>query len=168
MEVVVVMTVFLIILGGTQLTISSLQGRNERQRYINDFEGMTAFIAKARSYAQASRLNDSWGVKMIMQSSSYCGTSTKSNCLVIFKGADYGTRDPQYDEYLIFSSDLYRYDEPNNDDEIYYNKASGWGRGFDNASSTDATNFRLRTLSGTYDCKIMLGIFGAIYNSCES
>jgi hypothetical protein len=85
----------------------------------------------------------------------------------LFKGKDYATRDATYDEIVTFSNDLIRNEEVNNEKEIYYQQVTGFGRGFDNASNTDETGFRLRTVSGSYDCTIRVGIFGVVYNSCE-
>jgi hypothetical protein len=130
-------------------------------------EAIQTLIVKARTYAKTNRFNDNWGIKVLYSNTTGCNTTTATNCFVLFKGKDYGTRDSSYDEVVTFSKDLIRYDKVNTDSEIYYQQVTGYGRGFDSASNTDGTGFRLRTVDGSFDCTINVGIFGVVYNSCE-
>jgi Tfp pilus assembly protein FimT len=166
-ELIIVLAITAVIFAGAMMTVSSLKGQNGKQFYNSDMENIQALIIKAHTYARANRLNDNWGIKAFYQNATACGTTAASNCFVLFKGKDYATRDATYDEIVTFSNDLIRNEEVNNEKEIYYQQVTGFGRGFDNASNTDETGFRLRTVSGSYDCTIRVGIFGVVYNSCE-
>lgn len=167
-ELVVVIIIIAVVFAGGVASLNQFQGKNAKGSYNQDLENIQVFIGKARAYAKANRLGDNWGIKILMSSSTGCGTTSTVNCFVLFKGNDYGTRDSTYDEFLIFNSNLIRYDGTNNEREIYFQKVTGWGRGFDNATNTDDTGFRLRNSDGSYDCIVKIGILGVVYNNCES
>ncbi len=167
MEIIIVVAIFAVILSGAVMTVSQFKGKDGKNFFNEDMENIQALIIKAHSYAKANRFNDNWGIKAFYENATACGTLSKANCFVLFKGKDYTTRDASYDEVVTFSGTLIRNEEINNEQEIYYQQVTGFGRGFNNASNTDETGFRLRTVDGTYDCTIRVGIFGVVYNSCE-
>ena len=166
-EVIIVLVIFVVLFTGAVMTSSQLKGQNGKQFYNSDFESIQALIVKAHSYARANRFNDTWGIKVLYGNATGCKTSSSANCVVLFKGKDYATRNQEYDEVVTFSNDLIRNEEVNTDSELYYQQVTGYGRGFDNASNTDETGIRLRTVNGSFDCTIRVGIFGVVYNSCE-
>ena len=156
-----------VIMAGAAVSLSNIVGSANKQTYINDLESVQTLIAKARAYAKANRLNDHWGIKELIANATGCGTSASANCFVLFKGKDYATRNSSYDEVIVFNSNLSRWDDTNNENEIYWQKVTGWGIGFDNATNSDATGFRLRNSDGSFDCTVKVGIMGLVYNSCE-
>ncbi|MFH0873658.1 MAG: prepilin-type N-terminal cleavage/methylation domain-containing protein [Candidatus Komeilibacteria bacterium] len=166
-EIVIVVALMVVVMAGAGISINSIMGASNKRVYNNDLESIQTLIVKARAYAKASRLNDDWGIKELIANTTGCGATTATNCFVLFKGKDYAARSTDYDEVITFSSNLERYDNTNNESEIYWQKVTGWGRGFENASSTDGTGFRLRSADGTYDCIVKVGIFGVVFNSCE-
>jgi|GEM_PF-3726199 len=166
-EMIMVIVIFIVLFTGAVMTTSQLKGKNNKQFYNADTESIQALIAKAHTYARANRHNDNWGIKVLYANATGCGTTAGTNCFILFKGKDYATRDAEYDEIISFSSQLIRNEEVNTESELYYQQVTGFGRGFDNASNTDETGFRLRTVDGSYDCTVRVGIFGVVYNSCE-
>ena len=165
-EVLVVVAIVAILMAFALLQASQFEGVNKKQIYNSDLEEISGLIVKARAYARANRFSDHWGVKEMLDAQGDCGSSQTVNCFVLFKGADYARRDANYDEYIIFSDDLIPYDIVNNEEEIYWQQVTGWGRGFNNALNSDNTGFRFRSLDGGYDCTIKVGILGIVYNSC--
>jgi len=167
-EILIVVALATLFLTATMLTVNNYQGQNKVQTYRTDFEKIETLISKAHSYGRANRLNDHWGIKQVMGETTLCGTTAVANCFILFKGNDFGTRDSTYDEKVTFSTDLSRYEDTNNEDEIYFEKVTGWGKGFLNASSSDATLFRLRSADNLWDCEIRVGIMGVVYDTCEN
>jgi prepilin-type N-terminal cleavage/methylation domain-containing protein len=167
LEIMIVLVVVVIVFAGAVMTTSQFKGQNGKKFYTSDLENIQTLIVKAHTYARNNRFNDNWGIKVLYGNATGCGTTTAANCFVLFKGKDYATRDSSYDEIVTFSNDLIRYEKVNTDSEIYYQQVTGYGRGFDNASNSDGTGFRLRTVDGSFDCTIYVGVFGVVYNSCE-
>ena len=166
-EILAVVTIMAVVIAGTAVSVSNIVGRANKQTFTNDIESIQALIIKGRAYAKANRYSDSWGIKELIANATGCKTTASANCFVLFKGKDYATRNSEYDEVVTFNSNLGRWDDTNNDSEFYWQKVTGWARGLDNASSSDATAFRFRTSDGSYDCSIRVGIFGVVNNTCE-
>ncbi len=166
-EILAIVTIMAVVIAGTAVSVSNIVGRANKQTFTNDLESIQALILKARAYAKANRYSDNWGIKELIANATGCKTTASANCFVLFKGKDYATRNAEYDEVVTFSSSLGRWDDTNNDSEFYWQKVTGWAIGLDNASSSDATAFRLRNSDGTFDCSIRVGIFGVVNNTCE-
>ena len=168
LELLVVVAIFAIVFAGAVISLNSAEGANHVQAYRADLEEVQALIAKAHAYARAARLDDHWGIRRIEYGTTLCGASSVTNCFVLFKGNKFDGRDTAYDEVVPININLEQYEEPDNENEIFFQKNTGWGRGFIFASSTDETSFRFRSHDGTFDCQVMVSILGTVYDECES
>ncbi|MBI5412513.1 hypothetical protein HZA43_05105 [Candidatus Peregrinibacteria bacterium] len=92
-ELTVVISIFLIVLGGASLTFSSFLTRNQLDSYTHQ---LIQTLRRAQSNALARYKDSDWGVHLDTVDSSY----------VFFKGASFDSRETAFDETTLLPGSL--------------------------------------------------------------
>ncbi len=120
-EVVLIIFLFTILLASAASLVSTTTSREDLKSKARE---VTDFISRAHNYAVTSYFGDDWGVKVLDEDTD-CddeGDSIK-DCIIIFKGNDYDTRDKGYDEKVEFLTEVYI--ESSEENEFYFKYSSG-------------------------------------------
>ncbi len=78
-------------------------------------------ISEARNYAASGYFGSAWGVQ-VLDNNGYCQNS--GDCVVVFKGTAYATRDMGYDRVVNVNNGVYL--ESSQIQSFYFNPISGW------------------------------------------
>ncbi len=80
-------------------------------------------ISRAHNYALNGYHGDDWGIR-VLDGSADCVEPGTADCIILFKGRDYETRDSNYDEIMVFDTGAYL--DSNQSNEYYFKQSSGW------------------------------------------
>jgi len=78
-------------------------------------------ISQARNYAMTGYFGDVWGIK-VLNDSSRC--TNNGDCIIMFKGQDFISRDIAYDRSVQFDQGVYI--DASEENEFYFNAVAGW------------------------------------------
>ena len=118
-EVLLIVAIMLILLSSG----ASLLGSRTQEKSLDaSAKAVVDHIAKARNYAVTGYFSDDWGVK-VLDNNSACLNS--GDCVVVFKGRSYDTRDSSYDSIFDLKNgvSLANSDQQN---EFYFSRVAGW------------------------------------------
>lgn len=120
-EVLLVVTIFTIILSSA----ISLTGK---QVFENDLIAksleVSDIIERARNYSATGFRGDVWSIK-VLDSNALCKDS--GDCVLLFKGRSFDSRETQYDRFVEFDQDITGvYINANQSNEFYFAYKSGW------------------------------------------
>ena len=119
LEVMIVVAIFVIILS----SVATLTGdKTVREDLDAQAQAVVDILNRAHNYAMTAYYGDHWGVK-IFDNSSDCD-EISSDCVIIFKGRNYESRNNIYDEKLLLNTSVFIDEDQNN--EFYFEKISGW------------------------------------------
>lgn len=117
-EVLLVVAIMLILLSSGA---SLLGSRTQESALDTSAKAVVDHIAKARNYAVTGYQADAWGVKVLDNNAS-CFNS--GDCLVVFKGDDYATRNSAYDSIFDLKNGIAWASNQHN--EFYFSQVAGW------------------------------------------
>lgn len=119
LEVMVVIAIFIILFSSVATLTSD---KTIREDLDAQAQATVDILSRAHSYAITSYYGDHWGIKFLNNSAD-CDV-TEIDCIILFKGTIYATRNDSYDQKLLFNTGVY-FDAQEND-EFYFEKVSGW------------------------------------------
>lgn len=118
LEVLLVIAIMLILLSSS----ASLLGSRTQEKGLDaSARAVVDHISKARNYAATGYFSSAWGVK-ILDNDAVCFDS--GDCLVVFKGKDYATRDSAYDSIFDLKNGISLASGQAN--EFYFSQVAGW------------------------------------------
>ncbi len=117
-EVLLVVAIMLILLSSSASLLSS---RTQEKGLDASARAVVDHISKARNYAATGYFSSAWGVKILDDNSS-CFNS--GDCVVVFKGKDYATRDSAYDSIFDLKNGVSL--SSNQQNEFYFSQVAGW------------------------------------------
>ncbi|MDQ5970982.1 MAG: hypothetical protein QG603_759 [Patescibacteria group bacterium] len=117
-EVLLVVAIMLILLSSGA---SLLGSRTQESALDTSAKAVVDHIAKARNYAVTGYQADAWGVKVLDNDAS-CFEG--GDCIVVFKGDDYATRDSAYDSMFDLKNGIAW--TSNEQNEFYFSMVAGW------------------------------------------
>lgn len=118
LEVLLVIAIMLILLSSS----ASLLGSRTQEKGLDaSARAVVEHISKARNYAATGYFSDAWGVK-ILDNNSACFNS--GDCVVVFKGKNYTTRDSVYDSIFDLKNGVSL--SSNQQNEFYFSQVAGW------------------------------------------
>lgn len=121
-EVLLVLAIFLIIAAST----AALLGSNSSQSsLIAKSREVVSIINRARDNSMSGYLGDSWGID-VLDDNTYCDEAgvTPADCIVMFKGSVFVSRDRSHDKKVKLSNGIYVDSSEKN--EFYFAYNSGW------------------------------------------
>ncbi len=119
LEVMIVVAIFVIILSSVATLTSD---KTVREDLDAQAQAVVDILNRAHNYAMTAYYGDHWGVK-VLNNNSDCD-ETSSDCVIIFKGRNYDSRNNIYDEKLLLNTSVFIDEDQNN--EFYFEKISGW------------------------------------------
>jgi prepilin-type N-terminal cleavage/methylation domain-containing protein len=119
LEVMVVIAIFIILFSSVATLTSD---KTIREDLDAQAQATVDILSRAHSYAVTSYYGDHWGIKLLNNSAD-CDV-TEIDCIILFKGTSYDTRNDEYDQKLLFNTGVYFDEQVNN--EFYFQKSSGW------------------------------------------
>ncbi len=117
-EVLIVIAIMLILMSSGASILSS---RTQESALEASTKAVVEHIAKARNYAVTGYHADAWGVKVLDNNAS---CFNNGDCIVVFKGNDYATRDSAYDSIFDLKNGIVLASGQQN--EFYFSKVAGW------------------------------------------
>lgn len=117
-EVLIVIAIMLILMSSGA---SLLGSRTQESALDASTKAIVDHISKARNYAATGYFSDAWGVKVLDNNAS---CFNNGDCLVIFKGTSYASRDSAYDSIFDLKNGLSW--AANQHNEFYFSKVAGW------------------------------------------
>ena len=117
-EVLVVVAIFLVLLSSNAAILGS---RSQQKGLDASAKAIVEHISKARNYASTGYFDDAWGVK-ILDNSAPCFNN--GDCVVVFKGNNYATRNSIYDSIFDLKNGLNWSGSQSN--EYYFSAVAGW------------------------------------------
>lgn len=117
-EVLLVVAIMLILLSSGA---SLLGSRTQESALDTSAKAVVDHIAKARNYAVTGYQADAWGIKVLDNNAS-CFEG--GDCIVVFKGDDYATRDSAYDSFFDLKNGIAWASNQHN--EFYFSQVAGW------------------------------------------
>lgn len=118
LEVLLVIAIMLILLSSS----ASLLGSRTPEKSLDaSARAVVEHISKARNYATSGYFGDAWGVK-VLDNNSVCSDS--GDCVVVFKGKNYATRDSAYDSIFDLKNGISLASGQAN--EFYFSQVAGW------------------------------------------
>jgi len=141
-ELIIVITIFVIIFAGTSVVIANLYGKqnlkNHGLRLVDD-------LREAYTNSVSQKNNSTWGVKL--------DTTTNPDRYVIFKGTAYTLRDASFDRVVVFPAGVFLNQISLNGGgtELLFGQGSG--------RTSDYGSFRLAT-SETSDGTFLINVNG--------
>lgn len=119
LEVMIVVAIFVIILS----SVATLTGdKTVREDLDAQAQAIVDILNRAHNYAMTAYYGDHWGVK-VLNNHSDCD-EVSSDCVIIFKGRNYDSRNTIYDEKLLLNTSVFI--DANQVNEFYFEKISGW------------------------------------------
>lgn len=118
LEVLLVIAIMLILLSSSA---SLLGSRTQEKGLEASARAVVEHISKSRNYAVTGYFSDAWGVK-ILDNNSVCSNS--GDCVVVFKGKNYSTRDSAYDSIFDLKNGVSLASGQTN--EFYFSQVAGW------------------------------------------
>lgn len=117
-EVLIVIAIMLILMSSGA---SLLGSRSQESALDASTKAVVDHISKARNYAATGYFADAWGVK-VLADDALCFEG--GDCLLVFKGTDYASRDSAYDSIFDLKNGLSWASNQHN--EFYFSKVAGW------------------------------------------
>lgn len=117
-EVLLMISLFVILLYSS---VSLSATKTSREDLTGKAGAVVEIITQAHDYSVAGFWGDTWGIK-VLDNDSYC--QDNGDCIALFKGKDFETRNPSYDRVLNLDSGVYL--ESTEINEFYFEFASGW------------------------------------------
>lgn len=118
LEVLLMVTLFAIILSSTISLIGNKTAKediNAKARQVVDF------VSRAHDYSVNGYFQDVWGIK-VLDNDAMC--EDNGDCIVLFKGRQYSSRNTNYDRTMNFDTGVYI--ESDQENEFYFSYMSGW------------------------------------------
>lgn len=121
MEVLVVVTIFVVLISSSSALVSD---NTVREDLSANSKQAIDFLNRAHNYAVNAYYGDDWGVKTLNDHTDcYSGTQA-GDCLILYKGQTYASRNSAYDEILLFDAGVYL--DATQVNEFYFERISGW------------------------------------------
>ncbi|MFA5126610.1 MAG: prepilin-type N-terminal cleavage/methylation domain-containing protein [Patescibacteria group bacterium] len=117
-EILIVIAVALILLS---IGVSILGSKTPQKSLDAKAREVVELISEARGYAASGYFGSAWGVQ-VLNDNGYCQDS--GDCIVVFKGTAYSTRDMGYDRVVNINNGVYL--ESSQIQSFYFNPISGW------------------------------------------
>lgn len=120
-EILVVVTIFVVLISSA----SALVGDNSIKKDLDvNSKKVIDFLYRAHNYAVNAYYGDDWGIKTLNDSTDCYNGLKSGDCLILYKGKLYDTRNTNYDEILLFDGSVYL--EADQTNEFYFERISGW------------------------------------------
>ena len=117
-EILVVVAIMLILMASG----ASLLGSRTQEKGLDaSVKAVADHISKARNYAATGYFADAWGVKVLDNNAS---CFNNGDCVVVFKGDDYASRDSAYDSIFDLKNGIAL--ASNQQNEFYFSIVAGW------------------------------------------
>ncbi|OGY90710.1 MAG: hypothetical protein A3B31_02605 [Candidatus Komeilibacteria bacterium RIFCSPLOWO2_01_FULL_53_11] len=126
LEMIIVVTLFLIIVASTipRFFRNSAFGQDQTYQTAQDIAHL---IGIAQSNAASNRDNDHWGMHLVDNGTTDCGSTSTVDCAVLYKGNSFSGRDTAYDQtYVIPGTDGIG---ESSVFDFYFNKHTGFAHG---------------------------------------
>ncbi len=120
-EILVVVTIFVVLISSSSALVSD---NTVREDLDANAKQAIDFLNRAHNYAVNAYYGDDWGVKTLNDNTDCYSGSKVGDCLILYKGKTYATRNNTYDEILLFDSSVYL--DANQVNEFYFERISGW------------------------------------------
>lgn len=129
LEVLLVVVIFSIVLAASfSLSNTTIFEEDLQSKSLE----VSELIERARNNSATGYRGDVWGIK-VLDSDALCVNS--GDCIMMFKGRNFNSRETQYDSFVQFNSAVTGvYLNSNQENEFYFGYQSGWI-----ASSTNAS-----------------------------
>jgi len=120
-EMLVVVTIFVLLISSSSVLVSD---NTVREDLGANAKQAIDFLNRAHNYAVNAYYGDDWGVKTLNNNTDcYSGTQA-GDCLILYKGQAYPSRNSAYDEILLFDGGVYL--DADQANEFYFERISGW------------------------------------------
>ncbi len=120
-EILVVVTIFIVLISSSSALVSD---NTVREDLDANAKQAIDFLNRAHNYASNAYYGDDWGVKTLNDNTDCYNGAQAGDCLILYKGKTYATRNNAYDEILLFDSSVYI--DANQVNEFYFERISGW------------------------------------------
>lgn len=120
-EVLVVVTIFVVLISSSSALVSDNTVREDLE--VNSKQ-VIDFLNRAHNYAVNAYYGDDWGVKTLNDNTDCYSGAQVGDCLILYKGQTYASRNNIYDEILLFDGSVYI--DANQVNEFYFERISGW------------------------------------------
>ncbi len=91
---------------------------------VDDARDIVHLLETGRQYAVSNREHENWGIHLVDNGTTDCGSSTAVDCVVLFKGTDFASRDSSYDTRVTLRANNYLTDLEGIDP--YFERYSGY------------------------------------------
>jgi len=121
LEVVMVVAIFAILLSSA--TIITTQ-RTSLDALTAQSMAVVDLIDQAHNFSVSGYEGEVWSIRSVAANSTICTEDGKNGgCFILFKGTNYGLRDPDYDRIVILDNGVYI---ERSFTGLHFNKASGY------------------------------------------
>ena len=117
-EILIVISVLLIIVSSGVAILSS---RTTQVSLDATAKEVVELIAQARNYSVTGYFGDTWGI-VVLNNNSNCTDS--GDCVIMFKGEDFFSRDIAYDRSVQLDRGVYI--DPSAANQFYFKPVAGW------------------------------------------
>ncbi len=120
-EMLVVVTIFVLLISSSAVLVSD---NTVREDLSANSKQVIDFLNRAHNYAVNAYYGDDWGVKTLNDHTDCYSGAEAGDCLVLYKGQSYASRNNLYDEILLFDGSVYL--DAAQANEFYFERISGW------------------------------------------
>ena len=148
LEMIIVVTLFLLVAASTLPRFFRNSAFGQDQTY-QEAQDIAHLVGIAQSNAASNRDNDHWGIHLVDNGTTDCGSTSTVDCVVLYKGANFSGRDSSLDQIFILQGG--NYFGQIDDADFYFNKRTGFAQDLYGFPSRGLVGYWPFTASTTLD-----------------